>query len=91
MQKVGMDHQTVKKSINSQVLMVFFLPLVMASIHMVFAFPIVSRLLKVLMFDNINLLVICTICCIGAFSVAYVLVYILTSKFYYQIVKRDEV
>ena len=55
MQKVGMDHQTVKKSINSQVLMIFFLPLVVASIHTAFAFPIVSRLLKVLMFDNINL------------------------------------
>ncbi len=90
MQKVGMDHQTVKKSINSQVLMIFFLPLVVASIHTAFAFPIVSRLLKVLMFDNINLLIICTICCIGMFSVAYILVYILTSKFYYQIVKRNE-
>ena len=42
MQKVGMDHKAVKKAINSQVLMVFFLPLLTAAIHTLFAFPIAN-------------------------------------------------
>lgn len=89
MQKVGMDHQTVKKSINSQVLMVFFLPLMIAGIHTTFAFPMISRLLKVLMLNNTKLLVLCTLGCLAVFAVVYVLVYMLTSKLYYSIVKRN--
>ena len=89
MQKVGMDHKTVKKSINSQVLMVFFLPLVAAAIHTAFAFPMISRLLKVLMLNNTKLLIACTVGCIFVFGVIYVLVYLLTSKLYYSIVKRN--
>lgn len=89
MQKVGMDHQTVKKSINSQVLMVFFLPLITAGIHIAFAFPMISRLLKVLMLNNTKLLILCTIGCLVVFGIVYVIVYMLTSKLYYSIVKRN--
>ena len=62
MQKVGMDHKLVKKSINSQVLTVFFLPLVTAVIHLAFAFPIVSKLLSMLMLSDIELFIYCTFC-----------------------------
>lgn len=89
MQKVGMDRQTVKKSINSQVLTVFFLPLIVAGIHTAFALPIVSRLLKLLMLTNTKLLILCTVGCLAVFGLTYVFVYMLTSKLYYSIVKRN--
>ena len=88
MQKVGMDHKTVKQTINFQVLMVFFLPLLTAAIHTIFAFPIISRLLKAMMFTNTKLLILCTAGCIISFAAVYILIYLLTSKLYYSIVKR---
>ena len=89
MQKVGMDHKLVKKSINSQVLTVFFLPLVTAVIHLAFAFPIVSKLLSMLMLSDIELFIYCTVGCIGVFTIVYILIYSITAKSYYSIVKRD--
>lgn len=89
MQKVGMDHKLVKKSINSQVLTVFFLPLVTAVIHLAFAFPIVSKLLSMLMLSDIELFIYCTLGCIGVFTLVYILIYSITAKSYYSIVKRN--
>lgn len=89
MQKVGMDHKLVKKSINSQVLTVFFLPLVTAVIHLAFAFPIVSKLLSMLMLSDIELFIYCTLGCIGVFTIVYILIYSITAKSYYSIVKRN--
>lgn len=90
MQKVGMDHKMVKTSINSQVLTVFFLPLVSAVIHLAFAFPIISKLLSMLMLSDIKLYIYCTLACIGVFTLAYILIYSITARSYYTIVKRDE-
>lgn len=87
MQKVGMDKREVKKSINSQILMVFFLPLVMAVIHLAFAFKIITSLLKIFNLTNINLFVICTTSTILVFAIFYIAVYYATSKVYYRIVK----
>ena len=89
MQKVGMDHKLVKKSINSQVLTVFFLPLVTAVIHLAFAFPIVSKLLSMLMLSDIELFIYCTLGCIGVFTLVYIFIYSITAKSYYSIVKRN--
>lgn len=89
MQKVGMDHKLVKKSINSQVLTVFFLPLVTAVIHLAFAFPIISELLRMLMLSNTQLFIYCTLGCIGVFTLVYILIYSITAKSYYSIVKRN--
>lgn len=89
MQKVGMDHKLVKKSINSQVLTVFFLPLVTAVIHLAFAFPIVSKLLSMLMLSDIELFIYCTLGCIGVFTLGYIFIYSITAKSYYSIVKRN--
>lgn len=88
MQKVGMDHKEVKHSIHSQILMVFFLPLLVACIHIVFAFPLIEKLLSALYLTNTKLYILCTISCIGVFSIVYVCIYLLTSKTYYAIVKR---
>ncbi|HHZ05767.1 MAG TPA: ABC transporter permease [Clostridiales bacterium] len=87
MQKVGMSKHEIKKSINSQVLVVFFLPLIVAIIHIAFAFPVITRLLSVLALTNTVLYIICTIVSIVIFAVIYAIVYALTSKVYYKIVE----
>lgn len=86
MQKVGLDKREVKKTINSQVLTVFFLPLVVAAIHIVFAFPMIEKMLRLLYLDNTNLYIMTTVICFGVFALVYVLIYFLTSKVYYGIV-----
>jgi len=88
LQKVGMDHKTVKQSIHSQVLTVFFLPLIVATVHVAFASPIMIRLLKALMLKDVQLFIYCTIGCIGVFAIIYVMIYLLTARSYYAIVKR---
>lgn len=88
MQKVGLDKREVKKTINSQVLTVFFLPLVVAAIHIVFAFPMIEKMLRLLYLDNTNLYIMTTVICFGAFALVYVLIYFLTSKVYYGIVRN---
>lgn len=88
MQKVGMSHQEVKSSIRSQVLTVFFLPLVVAGIHISVAFPIIKSLLAILGLYNVGLYAICTILSFVIFAIMYVIVYLLTSKVYYKIVSR---
>lgn len=86
MQKVGMSKEEIKKSIGSQVLMVFFLPLATAVIHIAFAFKVITKLLAVLNLTNITLFVFCTSGTILIFAIFYAIVYILTSKVYYRIV-----
>ncbi|EQB87097.1 putative ABC transport system permease protein [Clostridium punense] len=86
MQKVGMSKEEIKKSINSQVLMVFFLPLFTAIIHIAFAFKVIVKLLEVLNLTNVTLFAYCTAGTIFVFTIFYAIVYMLTSKVYYKIV-----
>ncbi len=88
MQKVGMSYAEVKKSINSQILTVFFLPLVMAGIHVAFAFPMINIIMSKLALLNTKLFALCTLGCFVIFSVIYIVVYLLTAKVYYRIVKK---
>ena len=88
MQKVGMSEQEVKHSIRSQVLTVFFLPLIVAGIHTVFAFPLVRKILAMLQLTNVNLYVICTIGSFLVFALIYALIYTLTARVYYKIIKK---
>lgn len=90
LQKVGMTKAEIRKSINSQVLTVFFMPLGAAGLHMVFAFPIVSRLLMIFGLNNTALFAVVTLCCFGAFSLVYTAVYLITSRSYYKIVSADK-
>lgn len=87
MQKVGMSKREIKKSIHSQVLMVFFLPLITAIIHIAFAFNVVTKMLSVFNLTNIPLYAICTAVTIIVFALFYIIVYILTARTYYRIVR----
>lgn len=86
MQKVGMTKKEIRKSINSQILTVFFLPLLTAGIHLVFAFPLIHKLLALFSLTNIKLLILVTVICYLIFALFYVLVYRITSRAYYSIV-----
>ena len=83
-----MSHQEVKASIRSQVLTVFFLPLIVAGIHVAVAFPLISKLLALLNLRNTGLYIACTGVCFLVFAALYVLVYLLTAKTYYKIVSQ---
>ena len=86
MQKVGMSKKEVKRSIRSQVLSVFFLPLVVAVIHVAAAFKVMTKILGVLNLTNVSLFAVCTIITIAVFAVFYIIVYSITAKEYYRIV-----
>lgn len=86
MQKVGISHKEIKQSIHSQVLIVFFLPLIVAGIHIAFAFPFITRLLALLNLTNIKLFGMATVGGFLIFSAFYAIVYKITAKSYYKIV-----
>lgn len=88
MQNVGMSHAEVRRSINSQILMVFFLPLVTAGIHVLFAIPFIFRIMMLMGLFNMKLYALCTAGCFLAFGVFYTAVYLLTARMYYGIVKK---
>lgn len=88
MQKVGMTEAEVKQTIRSQVLIVFFLPLAAAAMHVAFAFPMIRRILAAFSMTNVTLFAVCTAATFIGFAVVYLLVYLQTSKTYYSIVRR---
>jgi len=87
MQNVGLSRKEIKTTIHSQVLLVFFLPLFTAVIHIAFAFKVITKLLYLLNLTNVSLFLTCTLITIGAFAAIYILVYSLTAKSYYKIVQ----
>lgn len=86
MRSIGMSHSEVKSSIRSQILIVFFLPLAFAAVHVAVAFPIIKRLLFILELTQTGLFLICTIIVFLVFAVIYVTIYSLTARTYYKIV-----
>ena len=88
MQKVGMSRREVKKTVNSQIRMVFFLPLGLATLHVAAAFQLMRRLLASFNLTNVNLFITCTIGTLLVFSVIYGLVFKLTAREYYKIVTK---
>ena len=86
MEKVGMDAREVRKTIGSQLVLQFFLPLATAAVHTAVAFPILLKLLKILMLTNTSLFIICTLVTLAVFALVYTAVYVLTAKTYYKIV-----
>lgn len=90
MQNVGMSTRDIKRSINSQVLTVFYLPIVFAVLHMGFAFPMIRKILFLFNLTNLRLFLITTGISAAVFSVAYALVYRMTSSAYYAIVSGSE-
>ena len=86
LQKVGMSQKEVKKVIHSQILQVFFLPILLASLHIAFAFPCVKKILEMFFMSNTGLFIGCTVSSILLFTIVYAIVYKLTAKTYYKIV-----
>lgn len=87
MTRVGLDNRQIRKTIHFQVLAVFFLPLAMAGIHVAFAFPMISKMLALLRMGDITLFMITCLIVFAIFAILYVIVYGLTSRTYYQLVK----
>ena len=87
MQKVGMSHREVKKSIHSQILLVFFLPLMMAVIHLAFAFPMLQKILLVMGLADVPLILLSTLGCVVVFAIAYLVIYAFTARTYTNIVE----
>ena len=88
MRKVGMTRKEIRKSINSQVLTVFFAPLIAAGVHMAFAMPLISKLLKLMYLENTSILIATALCTFGAFAIFYAIIYKITSRTYYSIVSK---
>lgn len=86
MEKVGMSNDEVKATIRSQVRTVFFLPILMAAIHVGMAFPMIKRLLSLFCLSNTALFAGCMAGTILVFALIYLLVFLKTSKTYYKIV-----
>ena len=86
MQKVGMTRKDIRKSINSQMLTVFFLPLLFAIVHLGFAFPMIDKLLLLFGLDNLGLLLLTAAISALVFALFYIIVYRVTSNAYYSIV-----
>lgn len=86
MQKVGMTKKEIRKSINSQILTVFFLPLITAGLHLGFAFPLIKKLLLIFGLTNTSLLITTTVSCYLIFALFYMFVYRITSRSYFSIV-----
>ncbi len=87
MQQVGMSHQEVKRSIHSQILLVFFLPLLTAVLHLAFAFPMLQKILLVMGLADFWLIFLSTLGCVGVFALCYLAIYALTARTYYHLVE----
>ena len=90
MQKVGMTKKEIRSSISSQLLTVFTLPLAFAGLHLLFAFPMIRRMLTLLNLNNVGLFIRTTVISFVAFAVFYAVIYRLTSGVYYRIVSSAE-
>ena len=88
MQKVGLSRREVRSSVRRQILMVFFLPLLMAMLHITMAFPMIRRLLLLFGMTNTKLFIGCTAGTVLIFAVVYGLIYLITARSYYHIVER---
>ena len=89
MRKVGMTKKDIKKSVNSQILTVFFAPLIFAGIHLAFAFPMIWKLLQLFELYNFKFAVTVTLIAFVLFAGLYAVIYAITAKGYYAIVSKD--
>lgn len=87
MRKVGLSQREVKSSIRSQVLLVFCLPIAVAAVHILFDFNLVARMLTMFGVRNVMTVALCTGGTLLAFLAVYAVVYSLTARTYYKIVK----
>lgn len=86
LRQVGMTGKEINASIHSQILLVFFLPLGAAAVHMLMAFPMLSKMLELFRIYSIKLFALCTAGTLAAFCVIYALVFLLTARTYSRLV-----
>ena len=86
LRKVGMSDREIRRAVNSQVLTVFFVPLIAAGVHLAFAFPLLTRILGLFAMRDTAFLAAVTVVCFAVFAALYTAVYVLTSRSYYRIV-----
>ncbi|MGY3766171.1 FtsX-like permease family protein [Vagococcus vulneris] len=89
MQKVGMSHAEVKKTIQSQIWMVFFFPIALAALHLAFAFPMIQKMLVLFGLSNWIIFLTASVIVVISFLVIYLGMFMQTSKSYYRIVERQ--
>lgn len=87
MQKVGLEDRDINNSIRSQILMIFFAPLIVSAIHVTVAYPFIEKILKLFQLSNTSVFMIAMLATFIIFSIFYAAVYYLTSKVYYKIIK----
>ena len=88
MEKVGLDQRDIRRSVNGQVLTVFFLPLLVAALHVAFDFRLMLLLLEIFSVTNTLLTALCSLGVLLVFVLLYGVVFLLTAKIYYRIVSR---
>lgn len=88
MQNVGLSHEEVRRAIHGQILTVFFLPLIVAAVHVTFAFPVITKLLSLFSLHDTPHFILCTLAVFAAFALLYTGVYLRTARTYYNIVRR---
>ena len=86
MQKVGLNRSEIKKSIRSQILTVFFLPLISAGVHVAFTFPLMKKLMVLVVLNDVHLFLIYTVASYALFVIVYAIIYVATARTYYKIV-----
>lgn len=86
MRKVGLSRREARRSIRSQILTVFFLPLIVAAVHIAFDFRLMLQLLTMFQLHNVALTTLCTLGTLAVFCAIYAAVYLLTARAYYRIV-----
>ena len=85
-----MTKKDIRKSVNSQMLTVFFMPLVMAAMHLAFAFPLVRKLLALFNFMNVPLMTTVLVITVLVFGIFYMIVYKITSNVYFSLVSESK-
>ncbi len=88
LKKIGMSDKLAKKSINKQVIMVFLLPIIAGTIHIIFSYKIITLILKLLSLTNEALFLVTTIITTIIFFIIYLIMYLITSKVYKKIVSQ---
>ena len=88
MQKVGMTDKEIRSTVNTQVFIVFLSPLLLAGVHLTFAFPFIWKILQVFNFFNLPLIIGTTVISFAVYGVFYGIVYNMTAKVYYHLIRR---
>ena len=86
MTKVGLDENQARQSIRKQLLMVFFLPIFLAIVHLGFAYKMLSAILVSIGVVNMKLMLHVTIGICLVYFLLYLMVFVITTRTYKQII-----